>query len=188
MTTRRLGIQWGRALVTLSLFVLLPRGAPGADAPRGREAKPLRADAAEALWRAVGFYRRDVSSHGGYVYRYSADLARREGEGKTDVDTVWVQPPGTPAVGLAYVEVYERVREAYLLEAARAAGECLIQGQLRSGGWADRVEFAEAARARQAYRVDPFRNKARNWTTFDDDKTQSAMRFMSRKHPWTRSK
>jgi PelA/Pel-15E family pectate lyase len=180
MTIRPLGIQCGRALVALSLLVLSPRSAAGADAPQGREAKPLRAEAGEALRRAVGFYRHDVSSHGGYVYRYSADLSKREGEGKTDVDTVWVQPPGTPAVGLAYVEAYERVREAYLLEAAQAAGECLIQGQLRSGGWADRVEFADAARAKQAYRSDPPRQKARNWTTFDDDKTQSAVRFMSR--------
>ena len=140
----------------------------------------LKRDAAAAMRRAVEFYHRKVSSHGGYVYRYSADLSKREGEGKTDADTVWVQPPGTPAVGLAYVEAYERVREPYLLEAARAAGECLVQGQLRSGGWTDRVEFSDTGRARFAYRVDPPRKKGRNWTTFDDDKTQSAVRFMAR--------
>jgi PelA/Pel-15E family pectate lyase len=157
-------------------------GAAGTAAPAAAPAAApsLRGEAADALRRAVDFYRHKVSSHGGYVYRYSADLTKREGEGKTDAETVWVQPPGTPAVGLAYLDAYERVREPYLLEAAREAGECLIRGQLRSGGWTAHIDFAEDLRAKQAYRVDPPRKKARNWTTFDDDKTQSALRFMSR--------
>ncbi len=145
----------------------------------GDEALPDQA--AAALRRAVDFYHQQVSSHGGYVYRYSADLAKREGEGKTGPDTVWVQPPGTPAVGLAYLEAYARTGEASLLEAARAAGECLIQGQLRSGCWTASIEFAPEARARYDYRVGPPpRKRAFNWSTFDDDKSQSAMRFLAR--------
>jgi PelA/Pel-15E family pectate lyase len=137
--------------------------------------------AAQALRHAVDFYHHQVSSHGGYVYRYSADLQKREGEGKTGPDSVWVQPPGTPAVGLAYLDAYERTREPSLLEAAKAAGECLLQGQLRSGGWNASIEFAPEARARFAYRVDPPRKKRQfNVTTFDDDKTQSALRFLAR--------
>jgi hypothetical protein len=144
-------------------------------------AEPIPYDRAlDAMRRAVNFYRQQVAAHGGYVYRYSADLKKREGEGRVDLETVWVQPPGTPAVGLAYLDAYERTRQPELLEAARAAGECLIQGQLRSGGWQDRIEFAPAARAKMAYRVDPVRRRGRNSTSFDDDKTQSAMRFMMR--------
>lgn len=135
---------------------------------------------AEAMRRAVTFYHQQVASHGGYVYRYSADLAKREGEGKTDTDTVWVQPPGTPTVGMAYVNAYERTGADCLLDAAKDAGECLIQGQLRSGGWTDRIEFSPERRAKFAYRVDPVRKRAFNWTTFDDDKTQSAVRFLMR--------
>ncbi len=134
-----------------------------------------------ALRQAVEFYSRQVASHGGYVYRYSADLAKREGEGKTGPDTVWVQPPGTPAVGMAYLDAFERTGEAYLLDAAKAAGECLIQGQLRSGAWNASIEFAADVRKKHAYRVDPPTKKpGRNWSTFDDDKSQSAIRFLSR--------
>jgi hypothetical protein len=137
--------------------------------------------ASDALRKAVDFYVRQVAVHGGYVYRYSADLKKREGEGKTGPDTVWVQPPGTPAVGMAYVDAFEATGEAYLLDAARAAGDCLIRGQLRSGGWSDSIQFAPEERKRFAYRVDPPRDeRAFNVTTFDDDKTQSTMRFLIR--------
>lgn len=159
----------------LVFFLVLAAGTPALSAEPA-----LKQRAEQAMQLAVQFYYRDVASHGGYVYRYSADLTKREGEGKVDLDTVWVQPPGTPAVGLAYLDSYERTRQPALLEAAKAAGECLIQGQLRSGGWQDRVEFGAEARAKQAYRVDPPHRRARNWTTFDDDKTQSAMRCLMR--------
>src|SRR5688572_2795563 len=68
------------------------------------EPLPTPEEARAAVKKAVGFYRGKVAVHGGYVYRYSADLQKREGEGKTGPDTVWVQPPGMPSVGLAYVE------------------------------------------------------------------------------------
>jgi PelA/Pel-15E family pectate lyase len=145
----------------------------------GDELLPLQAQA--ALRRAVDFYAGKVASHGGYVYRYSADLAKREGEGKAGLDTVWVQPPGTPSVGLAYVEAYERTGEKYLLEAALAAGECLLEGQYKSGGWNASIEFAPDQRVRHDYRVDTDKKRRpRNHTSFDDDKTQSALRFLMR--------
>ena len=76
-----------RAAAVIALCVLALGQMAGA-APA--EATSLRAKAADALRRAVDFYHQKVSSHGGYVYRYSADLTKREGEGKTDADTVWV--------------------------------------------------------------------------------------------------
>lgn len=139
------------------------------------------AEVRQALVRAAEFYTRQVATHGGYVYRYSADLQKSEGEGKTTRDTVWVQPPGTPSVGLALLEAWERTGEPVLLDGATAAGECLIQGQLRSGGWTDRIEFADAGRKKFAYRVDPPTKKRQfNVSTFDDDKTQSALSFLIR--------
>lgn len=143
--------------------------------------EPLPTQAQAALRTAVDFYAGQVASHGGYVYRYSADLAKREGEGKTGIDTVWVQPPGTPSVGLAYVEAYERTGEKYLLDAGLAAGECLLHGQYKSGGWNASIEFAPEQRVRHDYRVDTERKRRpRNHTSFDDDKTQSALRFLMR--------
>ncbi len=146
-----------------------------------RADEALRDEATAALRRAVQFYHGQVAAHGGYVYRYSADLAKREGEGQTGPDTVWVQPPGTPTVGLAYVDAYERTGDPLLLEAARSAGRCLIQGQLRSGAWTDRIEFAPEARAKFAYRVDrPTKKRQFNMSTFDDDKSQAALRMLMR--------
>lgn len=140
----------------------------------------LRDEATRAMRRAVGFFRTSVATHGGYVYQVSADLSKREGEGKTGPDTVWVQPPGTPSVGMAYLEAYERTGDVALLDAAKAAGACLLRGQLRSGGWSASIELADEARARFQYRTDPPRRLGFNVTTFDDDKTQSAMRFLMR--------
>ncbi|MEQ8788740.1 MAG: pectate lyase [Pirellulaceae bacterium] len=148
-------------------------------APSIHAAEELPQEATSALKKATSFFTKQVASHGGYLYQYSADLKKREGEGKADVDTVWVQPPGTPAVGMALLEAYELSGEPYLLEAARAAGECLIQGQLRSGGWDAKIDFGDG-RERIAYRVLPERAKAMNTTTFDDDKSQSALRLLIR--------
>ena len=141
---------------------------------------PLRAEAAAGLKKAVTFFREHVAVEGGYVYRVSADLKLREGEGVVPATTIWVQPPGTPAVGMAMLEAWERTKEPYLLEGATDAGRSLVRGQLHSGGWQDRIDFGED-RKRLAYRVDgkPAK-KARNISSFDDDKTQSALRLMIR--------
>ena len=48
------------------------------------------------LNRAVEFFRTKVSVAGGYVYQYSSDLKKREGEGAVGPHTVWIEAPGTP--------------------------------------------------------------------------------------------
>ena len=63
-----------------------------------------RDESLKALKKAAAFYRDKVASHGGYVYYYSTDLAQRWGEGKASADTIFVQPPGTPTVGMAYLK------------------------------------------------------------------------------------
>ncbi|HUQ71919.1 MAG TPA: pectate lyase [Planctomycetaceae bacterium] len=136
--------------------------------------------AAEALHRGVEFFHQKVAKHGGYVYLYSDDLKKSEGEGKTGPDTVWVQPPGTPAVGSALIEAYRRTNDQACLAAAKDAGEALIQGQYRSGGWSNSIDFDPAVRAKTAYRVDQPLSKKRqfNVSTFDDDKTPAALRCL----------
>lgn len=146
--------------------------------PNLRADDVLREEARTALRRAVGFFAKDVAVHGGYVYRYSDDLQKREGEGVAPPETVWVQPPGTPFVGLGLTEAYLRTGDAALLTAAQAAGECLVRGQLRSGGWQAHIDFGSDLRGRMDYRIEPRRSKARNLSSFDDDKTQSAVRML----------
>ena len=136
-------------------------------------------EAASALSKAATFFHEQVAVEGGYVYLVSSDLKFREGEGVADPMTVWVQPPGTPAVGMALLEAYQRTGDNVLLEAAKDAGDCLVRGQLHSGGWQDHIDFSPELRNKLAYRVEgERRKKARNLSTFDDDKTQSAVRFL----------
>src|SRR5205085_3045241 len=140
---------------------------------------PTRAEAAQALKKAVTFFREKVSAEGGYLWRYSEDLSLREGEEKATATQAWLQPPGTPAVGEAYLAAYERTNEQFLLDAAIETARALVKGQLHSGGWAEFIEFDPQQRKAYAYRVDgPPAPRARNTTTLDDDKTQSAIRIM----------
>lgn len=144
-------------------------------------AEPTQDEARDALRRAIAFFHHEVAIEGGYLWRYSADLSKREGEGKVEREAVWVQPPATPSVGEAYLDAFEATGEASALAAARDAGAVLIRGQLHSGGWQDRVLLDRDERGTQAYRVDgPPGKKARNYSSLDDDKTQSALRFLMR--------
>ena len=146
------------------------------------EENRLRQQAAGALRRAAEFFCREVATEGGYLWRYSEDLATREGEGKASASMVWVQPPGTPSVGMAFLEAYRATGDRYYLDGARQAGYCLVQGQLQSGGWDYRIEFDPQRRGRYAYRVDPRPEGKgrRNTSTLDDDTTQAALRLLMR--------
>lgn len=138
----------------------------------------LRTEAAQALRRATAFFRSEVSTQGGYLWRYSEDLALREGERRATATMAWVQPSGTPSVGMAYLEAYKATRDRDYLEAARQTALALVRGQLRSGGWDYLIEFDPALRHQYSYRVDPGSEKGRNVTTLDDDTTQAAVRLL----------
>lgn len=146
--------------------------------PAQSDTAPLRADAKAALRRAGQFYAEKAASHGGYVWRYSADLSLREGEKEVSQATVWVQPPGTPSVGQVFLTAYQATDDEFYLQAALAAANALVQGQLRSGGWDYQIDFDPKDRTRWAYRVEPEKPNQRNVTTLDDDTTQSALRFL----------
>jgi len=150
---------------------------------RAEEVSPLPARARAALERATG-YLRSLSTEGGYVWRYSPDLKHRFGEGEEAAtpSQILVQPPGTPTIGSAFLRVYAVTRERRYLEAARAAALALVRGQLKSGGWDYVVEFDPRKRGAWAYRKAPVvpatGQQPRNVSTYDDDNTQSALRFL----------
>lgn len=154
---------------------------PGAEPASRSEQKLDRARVREELERAVRFFHEKVGVEGGYVWRYSSDLSKREGEGKVGPRTAWVQPPGTPFVGDGLLEIHRLTGSELALEAARACGSILVRGQLHSGGWSSRIDLDPEDRRRLAYRVDGKpRRKARDISTLDDDMTQSALRFLMR--------
>jgi PelA/Pel-15E family pectate lyase len=137
----------------------------------------LRADAEKALKKAAEFYRNQVASHGGYVYYYSLDLKERWGEGKASPTTIFVQPPGTPTVGMAYLKAYAATRDPFYLDAARETAEALVYGQLQSGGWTQTIHFGPAKR------LGKYRNgKGGNWnfSSLDDGQTQAALQMLIR--------
>jgi len=140
---------------------------------------PLRAQAEQALRHGVEFFRQEVAVDGSYLWQYSGDLTRREGEGVASATQGWVQPPGTPSVGLAFLTAYEATSDRYYLEAARETAYALVRGQLLSGGWYYTIEFDEASRKRNAFRAGG-NPKGRNTTTLDDDTTQAALGFLLR--------
>ena len=95
----------------------------------------LRDDALATMRKASEYYRGKVALRGGYVYSYSLDLALRYGEGMATPTQIWVQPPGTPTVGLAYLAAYRATGDKFYLDAAREAGEALVYGQSRIRSW-----------------------------------------------------
>lgn len=144
-------------------------------------AEPTRDEALQAIRRATAFFRNHCSAGGGYVFRISEDLSLREGENRVGNSTAWIEPPGTPAVGMAYLRAYQLTRDPSLLEAARETAGALLQGQLISGGWTEQIEFRTEDRQQYAYRVHGQSiDGRRNTTTFDDNKTQSSVRFLMR--------
>ena len=51
-------------------------------------------------------------------------------------------------------------------------------GQLKSGAWADRVDFDPKGKRSDLYRNGQGNPKGRNYSTLDDDKSQAAIRFL----------
>lgn len=141
-------------------------------------ADSLRAASRRSMKRAATFFRTNVASHGGYVYHHSLDLTRRWGEGEATRDQIWVQPPGTPTVGLAYLRAHVATDDMFYLDAAREAAEALVYGQVRSGGWTNCIDFNPRGK-----RVSQYRNgkgRGRNTSSFDDGQTATALRFLIR--------
>lgn len=141
---------------------------------------PTREEAARALRRAAEFFHGSVASHNAYVWRCTADLSQREGEGKATPTLAWVQPPGTPTVGAAYLDAYDATGDAFYLQAARDTGYALARGQLRSGGWNYSMEFDPQLRLASAYRDGPIAKKQQNRSVLDDNTTQASARFLAR--------
>ncbi|MFK7779486.1 MAG: pectate lyase [Gimesia sp.] len=129
-----------------------------------------------AMRKASDYYRDQVAVRGGYVYYYSLDLQQRWGEGKAGPDQIWVQPPGTPTVGMAYLRAFKATGDQFYLEAATDAALALVYGQLKSGGWTNSVEFNPKSKRTAKYRNG--KGKGKNNSTLDDGITQSAIQLL----------
>lgn len=138
----------------------------------------LVGEATKAILQAADSFAKVAATRGGYVYRVSVDGENRWGEGVATPTEIWVQPPGTPTVGMAFLKAYQATGEQALLDKATAAAEALIFGQLKSGAWSDRVDFDPKGKRSDLYRNGKGNAKGRNYSTLDDDKSQAAIRFL----------
>jgi PelA/Pel-15E family pectate lyase len=165
-------------VIRLSALLLGMIGARSIPAQQADSA--VRDDAAQALKKAATFYHDQVASHGGYVYYYSVDLKERWGEGKASPDTIFVQPPGTPTVGMAYLKAHTTTGDKFYLEAARETAEALVHGQLASGGWTQVIHFAAPERGRLGKYLVGRPAGSGNVSSLDDGQTQAALQMLIR--------
>ena len=145
----------------------------------------LHQEAVETMAKATRYFRSQVATNGGYLWLYQSDFTRREGEGIASPTTIWVQPPGTPSVGMAFLQVPTKPLAIPFLNGAVEAAQALVWGQLASGGWDYRIDFDPEESKNWHYRRDVERGdrttgERRNRTTLDDDNTQSALRLLMR--------
>ena len=70
-----------------------------------RAAAPLVTEARVTMEKATAFMR-SIATEGGYLWRYSPDLKERAGEEKATATQIWVQPPGTPSMGMPFLTLH----------------------------------------------------------------------------------
>jgi hypothetical protein len=182
MAYRRHAARWA-CIVAGALVTSTISAAPGT----GQEA-PVPDKAREAMVRAATYFHDRLSQKGLYVWAYSEDLTVRRGEGgRVDAGTGWIQPPGTPSVGAAYLRIQEVAHQDEWLDAAAEVARALLDTQLLSGGWYYHAESDPEKRKSWCYLVDMpdsaackaiAGNKLKNRTMLDDDTTQSAVSFL----------
>ena len=138
-------------------------------------AENLLEQQAETTLRKASAYYQSISTRGGYVGIYSADLKERYGEAfyePAGATEIWVQPPGTPSIGECFLRAYQVTGEKHYLTAATDAARALVWGQRISGGWAHRVDIAHL----QTGSNKTLRKKGN--CTFDDNISQGALSFL----------
>ncbi len=120
-------------------------------------------------------FMRSISINGGYAGIYSLDLKTRYGEAiyeKAKLTEIWVQPPGTPSVGLCFLRAYHITGDSEYLDAAREVGRALAWGQMLEGGWDHRVDVSHL----RPGSVMPERKSGR--CAMDDNISQGALNFL----------
>ncbi len=168
-----------RPALALSILTL-----PCLPPPCSADDLPNPATVTAAMRRACDFYVSRLASHGGYASAWKTDLRLAMVEGKESETILSIQPPGTTTVGLAMWRAWQATGDEAFLAGARGAAQALIDCQLESGGWPSDFDFEGGddpeiwwLRKEVAAGVTEV-GKQRNWSTLDDNKTQSALLFL----------
>ena len=157
--------------------------------------KATRARTKATMKAATTFMMDQVSYQGGFVWQYLPDLSRSWGELEARRSMVWIQPSGTPSVGLVLVDAYEATNDRYYLKAALKVAKTLIKGQLPCGGWnyvfdlngEDSLKTWYETIGKNAWRLEEFQHYYGN-ATFDDGGTIESGLFLLRLNAHTNNK
>jgi len=140
-------------------------------------------EAEQALHQAVEYLTTEVAAGGGYGGSYLANLSDQWGEGHILPTMNWVQPPGSPSTGFAFLAAYEATGDDFFLQAAKQVADSLVWGQLAVGGWDYTIDHTRAGEERWFFRhnvgsEDEKLTSGRNTGTMDDNVTQHATRLL----------
>ena len=161
-----------RTLSHFLVFVLFTTGGSHADERIQRQRELV----STTMKKAVTYFHGKLAVNGGYVYHYTEDLKTRWGEGLATPTQIWVQPPATPTVGMAFVKAYNATGDEAYLDVAEKAANALLYGQLKSGGWRNAIDFDSKSKQTAEYRNG--KGSGSNVSSLDDGQTQSAIRFL----------
>lgn len=170
----------------LLLFVLLLAAALRLTAAESAS-PPDRATVLATVKRATTFMVEKAGYQGGYVWQYLPDFSRRWGEMEAFPTMMWIQPPGTPAMGNLFLDAYHVTGDEYYYRAAEQTGVAMVKVQHPTGGWNYIADLAGeeslkkwyATIGRHGWRLEEFQHYYGN-ATFDDSTTVAAARFMLR--------
>jgi len=155
--------------------------------PGGDSEVQGRARALSAMKRATRYMTETVAYQGGYLWAYLPDFSRCWGELEAKRSMLWVQPPGTPAVGHVLLDAFLATGDVFYLGAAREVAGALLAAQHASGGWNYVYDFAGERSLAEwyesvghaAWRLEEFHIHPDN-ATFDDACTADATQFLLR--------
>ena len=146
--------------------------------PNCRSDLPADDEVRAGLSRATGFFR-TLAVRGGHVWKVSENLAIRKGEEVCGPTQVWVQPPGTPSVGQAFLDAYQAGKAEADWNSALDAGDALAWGQSPSGGWPYSVDFnPDQGKYHHRGLGAAAKGKRRDDSVLDDNNTQGVLRFL----------
>lgn len=135
-----------------TLVMMLVFASASSVAVSQKRAASLDAEALQTMKKATTFMVEKVSYNGGFLWNYAPDFSRVWGELEAKPTMMWIEPPGTPAMGHLFLDAYHATGDEYYFKAAEAAAKALIWGQLECGGWAYMVDFAGEASLKDWYK------------------------------------
>jgi PelA/Pel-15E family pectate lyase len=171
-----------RVAVTVTMGLLISAAAVF-PAPKKTPAQNLRQQALAAMAKSSAFMMNTVSTRGGFVWNYSADLTERWGEVPARPSQIWVQG-ATNGVGEMFLDAFEATGDSLYLSYAKRVADSIVWGQYPAGGWHYLIDF-DMPGIQNWY--DEAASKCWGWEeyyhfygncTFDDDSTTSSVEFL----------